>query len=139
MKGKIMTNTNQRGRIGAPTIAIIAILFGAMTIKEGGSVLFWSDEARTAAGNFVPFVLWFNFIAGFFYVIAGLGLFMRNPWAAKLALVIAALTLLVFAAFGLRIIMGGGYETRTLIAMTMRSGIWAVIAALAHIFLVRRY
>jgi len=133
-----MTNTNQRGRIGASIIGVIAILFGAMTIKEGGSVLFWSDAARTAAGKFVPFVLWFNFIAGFFYVIAGLGLVMRKPWAAKLALVIAALTVLVFAAFGLRIIMGGGYETRTLIAMTMRSSIWIVIAMTAHIFLVRR-
>lgn len=133
-----MTDTNKQGSIGVRIIAVVAILFGAMTIKEGGSVLFWSETARSAAGKFVPFVLWFNFLAGFFYILAGVGLFMRKRWAAILAFLIAAATVSVFLAFGLRIISGGGYETRTIIAMTMRSGIWIVIASLAHVFLVRR-
>ena len=133
-----MMRINNKERIGVRIIAIIAILFGAMTIKEGGSVLFWSEAARTAAGKFVPFVLWFNFLAGFFYVIAGIGLFLRRPWATKLALVIATLTVLVFIAFGVHIASGGGYETRTLIAMTMRSGIWITIAFFAHKLLIRQ-
>lgn len=133
-----MTNTNNKGHMGVHIIAIIAILFGVMTIKEGGNVLFWSEAARTAAGKFVPFVLWFNFLAGFFYIMAGIGLFMHRPWAAKLALVVAALTVLVFLSLGMRVMTGGEYETRTLIAMTMRSSIWIVIAFLAHIFLGRK-
>jgi len=132
-----MTSTNKRNNIGTTIISIIAVLFGAMTIKEGGSVLFWSDSARTAAGNFVPFVLWFNFLAGFFYIFAGVGLFMRRVWAAKLARVIAALTMLVFMAFIVHIFTRGPFETRTVIAMTMRSIIWLTIASFAHIFLIR--
>ena len=44
---------------------------------------------RAAAGNIVPFVLWFNFIAGFAYVIAGCGLFLWKHWAAVLSAAIA--------------------------------------------------
>ena len=37
-------------------------------------MLFGGEAARAAAGQFMPFVLWFNFIAGFAYVVAGVGL-----------------------------------------------------------------
>lgn len=133
-----MTITSKKNKIGTTVIAIIAVLFGAMTIKEAGSVLFWSGTARTAAGNFVPFVLWFNFLAGFFYILAGIGLFIRRRWAAKLAKVIAALTVLVFIAFVVHIVTNGAFEKRTVIAMTMRSVIWIAIASFAHAFLIRR-
>jgi hypothetical protein len=36
--------------------------------------LFGTEATRAAAGNAVPFVLWFNFLAGFAYILAGLGL-----------------------------------------------------------------
>ena len=62
-------------------MAVIAIAFGLVTIKEGGTVLFGNEAARTAAGNYVPFVLWFNFLAGFAYVIAGAGLWLQRRWA----------------------------------------------------------
>jgi hypothetical protein len=63
-------------------MALLAVAFGLLTLKEGGSVLFGSDVARAAAGACVPFVLWFNFGAGFAYVVAGLGMGLRQRWAA---------------------------------------------------------
>jgi len=113
---------------------IIAIVFGIMTIKSGAAVLFTDGEARLAAGNYVGFVLWFNFLAGFMYIVAGIGLWIKQKWAAKLAIVIAGLTLLVFAAFGIHILMNGSYEIRTVIAMTLRSVIWISIAVVATIY-----
>ena len=41
-------------------IALIAVAFGLLTIREGGAVLFVDGAARAAAGSYVPFVLWFN-------------------------------------------------------------------------------
>lgn len=108
--------------------AIIAVVFGVMTIKSGGSVLFINGEARLAAGNYVDFVLWFNFFAGFFYIAAGLGLWLKKSWAPLLAITIASLTILVFAAFGIHIFYAGEYEQRTVIAMSIRSLLWSVIA-----------
>jgi hypothetical protein len=108
-------------------LALLAVLFGLMTIKEGGSVLF-VPAARQAAGNFVPFVLWFNFIAGFWYIIAGVGIWFRRRWAAQLSAIIATLTVVTFLAFGVHIFSGGLYEVRTIAAMTLRSVVWLVIA-----------
>jgi hypothetical protein len=109
--------------------AIVALVFGAATIRTGGSVLF--GDGAQAAGNVVGFVLWFNFLAGFAYVVAGAGLWMRRRWSAQLALAIAAATLLVFGAFGIHVAAGGAFEARTAWAMTLRSAVWLLIALLA--------
>lgn len=66
-------NTTRRG-FTVWAISLLAVGFGLLTIKESGTVLFGDEAARAAAGNYVPFVLWFNFISGFAYVIAGAGL-----------------------------------------------------------------
>jgi hypothetical protein len=108
--------------------SIIAVVFGVMTIKSGGSVLFIDGEARHAAGNYVDFVLWFNFLAGFFYIATGIGIWLEKAWATMAAIIIVVLTLLVFGAFGVHILNGGEYEQRTVIAMSMRTLVWAAIA-----------
>lgn len=108
-------------------VAVIALLFGLLTIKSGGSVLFGPEASKLAAGNAVGFVLWFNFMAGFLYVIAGIGLWMEKGWAVWLAGLIALLTALVFIAFGVHISGGGLYENRTIAAMTLRFTLWTFI------------
>lgn len=108
-------------------VAIIAILFGIATIKEGGTVLF-TEEGKLGAGHYVPFVLWFNFIAGFAYIMAGASMLKLKSCSKKLASVIAAATTIVFILLGVHIYNGGLYELRTLIAMTIRSTLWIFIA-----------
>ena len=117
---------------------IVAVIFGILTVKSGGSVLFIDGEARQAAGNYVDFVLWFNFLAGFFYIATGIGLWLEKAWAPTAAITIAVLTLLVFAAFGLHILNGGEYEQRTVIAMSIRTLLWATIAFTCWSQLLRR-
>ena len=80
--------------------AIAAALFGILTLLSGGMALFGSPAARAASGAVVPFVLWFNFLAGFAYIAAAYGLVSGRPWAGPLAVAIALSTLFVFAAFG---------------------------------------
>jgi hypothetical protein len=106
---------------------IIAILFGLLTLKSGGTVLFIDGDARVAAGNYSPFVLWFNFLAGFAYIIAGVGIYLWRGWAINLAIFIALATMLVFAVFGLTILFGASYEIRTVGALTLRSAVWIII------------
>lgn len=118
-------------------ISVIAIGFGLLTIREGGAVLFYDGAARAAAGNYVPFVLWFNFLAGFAYAIAGVGLWMRRRWTVGLASAIAATTALTFAAFGAHVYFGGAWEQRTLIAMSLRTLVWVGIAVVAWRLLAR--
>jgi hypothetical protein len=125
-----MTILKQRGiRIWA--ISLLALGFGLLTIREGGMVVFGNEAARAAAGNYVPFVVWFNFIAGFAYVAAGIGLWLQKRWAALLAAAIVAATVITFAALGLHIYSGGAYEQHTLIAMSLRTVVWVVITSVA--------
>lgn len=112
-------------------VSLLGIGFGLLTIREGGAVLFIDGAERQAAGDYVPFVLWFNFLAGFAYVIAGIGLWLRARWAVWLAIAIAAATALVFLAFGVHVLTGGAWETRTLVAMTLRTFVWVGIALVA--------
>jgi len=119
-------------------IAMVALLFGMMTIKSGGQVLLGDEVALAAAGDYVPFVLWFNFAAGFAYLIASVGIALRKQWSVWLSFLIAVSTLLVFAAFGLHIFLDGAYETRTVGAMILRATVWVIISILVYLQLVRR-
>jgi hypothetical protein len=109
--------------------AAVAVLFGVASVLSGGRVLFGDGAAQ--AGDYVPFVLWFNFLAGFAYVAAGIALWLRWRWAPLAALALALLTALVFAAFGAHILGGGAFEMRTVAAMLLRTVLWFSIAALA--------
>ena len=128
-----MNAANSSRSIGILLASLVAILFGLLTIKSGGMVLFVDGPDRVAAGNYVPFVLWFNFIAGFFYIIAGVGLWFIQRWAMWLSGVIVISTLVVFALFNLHIYNGGLFEFRTIIAMSLRSVVWSVIAFYAYL------
>lgn len=106
------------------------VLFGLLTIKEGGSVLFFDSAAKAEAGNYVPFVLWFNFIAGFAYVAASIGIFINAKWTSRLSVIIAGFSAIVLVALFVHIFAGGLYETRTLVAMTLRASIWTFASLL---------
>ena len=76
----------------------LAIILGLATIAEGGSVLLGSRSATAAAGNFVPLVLWVNFLSGFFYVLAGTGIVMARPSGLFLARGLAVVLLVLFSS-----------------------------------------
>jgi len=112
--------------------AIAAIAFGVLTVMTGGQALFGGPESRANYGNVVPFVLRFNFLAGFVYIVAGAGLLLRRRWSAFASLFIAVSTLLVFAAFGVHVFGGGAFERRTVGALTIRSLFWIALTILSN-------
>jgi len=114
--------------IGIWVVAMIAIAFGLLTLKSGGAVLFIDGIDRQEAGNYVPFVLLFNFLMGFVYLVAGVGLWLQKRWAVWLSIFIAGTTLIVFAILGIHILQGGLFEQRTVGAMAMRSVVWSAIS-----------
>jgi voltage-gated potassium channel Kch len=125
--------TKKSASIGLWIAAGVAIVFGVLTIVSGGLALFGGPAAQAAAGNAVPFVLWFNFVSGFVYVLAGIEIALRKPWSGTLATALALSIIAVFALFGWHVYRGGAYEMRTMGAMVLRAAIWIVIS----IFLLR--
>ena len=114
-------------------LALIAIVFGVMTVISGGGVLFGPRAARVAAGYYVPYVVWFNFLAGFAYVLAGIGIWIGARWATWLSAFILVTTMAVGVVFGVHVAAGGEYESRTVGALIFRIAVWAtVVMALRH-------
>jgi glucan phosphoethanolaminetransferase (alkaline phosphatase superfamily) len=122
-----MTMPQNRLPIALRGFIIFGFIFGIITLYSGGSVLFGPDEARNFAGAYMPFVVWFNFLAGGFYILAAIGLWLRKRWSTSLAIAISISTVLVAAVFAYTIIQGAAFEMRTVGAMVIpvRSGrVW---------------
>lgn len=132
MEKGVLGGSRQPVDKGLRIAALIALLFGLVTLKAGGSVLFFDGPARVAAGDYLPLVLWFNFIAGFFYIAAAAGLWLQRRWSAYLSLLICAATLAIFLLFGLHVLTGGSFEARTVGAMTLRSTFWGVVGLFSY-------
>jgi hypothetical protein len=109
-------------------IAILALVFGLVTLFSSGNVLFGPDQARELAGAYVPFVVWFNFAAGFLYVHAAIGIWLGRSWAFGLSAFIALATAATALVFGVQVLQGGAFEMRTVGALALRTGFWAAIA-----------
>lgn len=106
----------------------VAMAFGGLTVFSGGVALLGGPGVQGAVGQAVPFVLWFNALAGFAYVAAGLALWRGHPVARPLAWGIALATLVVFGLFGVAVAQGVPFEPRTPAALTLRAGFWLVLA-----------
>ncbi len=134
-----MSQNAKAGRsISIWVFSIIAIVFGSLSIKSGGLVLFTTGEFHQQQGNFVPFVVWANFLGGFAYIVAAIGLFRLKRWAGYLAYLIISMTVVVYAAFAVHIMGGGLYEVQTVVAMAIRTALWFAIALLAYFQIMRR-
>lgn len=116
---------NPRARI--PTVlALAAAVFGVVTVFAAGTVLF--GPGSDLAGATIPFVLWTNLILGFAYVGVAVLLFIHSPWAWRLALTIAAVTLLTALGFAAETIRGTPVEPRTAVALALRVAFWLLVA-----------
>lgn len=113
--------------MGIP-VAVFASAFGVISIVAGALILFVEGAGREMAGDYVAFVVWFNFLAGFAYIAAALGMVLWRPWVVPLAFAIAILTGVVLVAFAGHVLIGGAYEVRTFGALLARMTIWLGIA-----------
>lgn len=110
--------------------SIAAGVFGVLTVLSGGLALFGPQSARQAVGDAVPFVLAFNFLAGFAYLAGAAALWFHHPLARRLAWAIGLASLGVFAAVLIVMLNGTAFETRTVGAKILRSGFWLTLAVL---------
>ncbi|WP_313502985.1 hypothetical protein [Kaistella carnis] len=107
-------------------LLIILVLFGAVTVFMSSSVLFDWFGIRAKEGNYVPGIVWANFVCGILYVVAAYGIKHHQIWA-RFPLTIG-LIILILAYIGLFIHInnGGLYETKTVGAMAFRIGVTAI-------------
>ncbi len=111
--------------------SIIAAVFGLMTVISGSAVLFTEGAIQKSAGNYVEFVVWFNLLSGFGYMITGFGLWKRRKWSVALSITITIGISVILLVFGIYAILGGVYELRTFYALTFRMALWLTISVIS--------
>lgn len=111
----------------------IITIFALITLFMSSSVLFDWFGIREKEGNYVLFIVWANFLAGFLYLISAYGFFKAKRWTlwvmslALLLLIIAFIELIVY------IRNGNIYETKTVGAMIFRTAITFIFTAMAYL------
>ena len=117
--------------------AIALALFAAFTIFMSGSVIFDLFGIRAKEGNYVLFIVVANFICGFLYFLAAIGLLMHKKWSNTL--LISALGILLVAFLGLmwHVEAGGLYEMKTVKALGFRFMVTLLFAILSWFYLSR--
>lgn len=110
----------KKNKIVRYVIAIVIIAFASATLFMSSSVIFDWFGIREKEGDYVPFIVWTNFIAGILYLFAAYGLLKARKWAVWIltGTVIFLVTALIVLAF--YIDSGGVFELKTVGAMGFR-------------------
>lgn len=108
-------------------LALVFIIFGVITVISGGRSLF-TVAGFNSRGQIVPVVLWYNFVAGFFYIIVGISTFKLKSCAKKVSAILAISSIIVLIYLINYIFQGGIYENKTLFAMSFRTIFWTIFA-----------
>lgn len=104
-------------------LALLAILFGAMTIFAGSRVLAGTNPGYVV---FLPLLI-YNTVMGFVYVGVGAIAWRNLNPGCKGAFAIFLLNLMVLAAIGIAYTPGGVVAVDSLRAMTLRTVVWLAI------------
>lgn len=108
-------------------VLIFLAIFGLITLFMSSSVLFEWFGIRAKEGNYVPAVVWANWMCGILYLIAAFGILKHKTWA-KIPLIISLLILIIaYILLFVHINSGGLYETKTVGAMAFRIGVTALL------------
>ncbi len=106
--------------------------FGLLTLFLSGSIIFDLFGIRAREGNYVPIVVWANFITSFLYLIAAYGLLKQKK--KTILLLGISLVVLILGAIGLiiHIKSGGIYEVKTPKAIVFRISVTLVFLLLSY-------
>ena len=115
--------------------AIALLLFALLTLFLSSSVIFNLFGIRGKEGNYVPLVVWANFISSILYLAAAYGLFKMKKWSVWLLAISVVILVAAFIGLKLHISEGGLYEVKTLNAMIFRIGLTALLAVASYFLL----
>ena len=115
--------------------AIALLLFALLTLFLSSSVNFNLFGIRGKEGNYVPLVVWANFISSILYLAAAYGLFKMKKWSVWLLAISVVILVAAFIGLKLHISEGGLYEVKTVNAMIFRIGLTALLAVASYFLL----
>ena len=119
-------------------IAILLIAFAAVTVFMSSSVIFDWFGIREKDGDYVPFVVWTNFIAGFLYLISAYGLLKARKWAFWILIGTILFLVIALIVLALYINYGGVFELKNVGAMGFRIALTIAFTVIVY-FSLKKY
>lgn len=117
------------------SISILLAAFGLLTLFLSSSVIFDLFGIRAKEGNYVPFIVWANFLSSILYLIAAYGFMKARIWTFKPLGISAIILIVAFWGLFIHINSGGIYEAKTIGAMLFRITVTIVFTVLAFILI----
>ena len=108
---------------GQKSLALVAVVFGAVTIVAGARVLAGSDPGYVV---FLPLLI-YNSVMGLVYIGVGASGWRRLDHGRNGAAAVFLLNLLVLTAIWLVYTSGGAVAIDSVRAMTLRTAVWGVL------------
>ncbi len=119
----VMAIAGPHTKLGQRILAVIAIVFGLVTILVGGSVLAGADPGYIV---FRPLLI-YNATMGWAYVAAGIVTLRSLARGKFAAATIFLLNLLVLAGIGYLYATGHAVAINSILAMTLRTSVWLAL------------
>jgi hypothetical protein len=116
----------------------VLTIFGLLTLFLSTSLIFDLFGIRAKEGNYVPFVVWANFISSMLYLISAYGFIKRKKWTVSLLGVSIVILIAAYVCLFLRINAGGLYEIKTVGAVAFRIGVTLLFTILAFFTINKR-
>ena len=118
-----MSTGRPSGRLGQGFLALVAAVFGLVTLVAGGRVLAGADPGYVV---FRPLVI-FNTAMGVAYLASAVIMWRSRARGKVAAVTIFGLNLLVLGVIGYLYTAGGAVAIDSVRAMTFRTGAWLVL------------
>lgn len=113
-------------------ITVLLIIFALITLFMSSSVIFDWFGIREMEGDYVPFIVWTNFIASILYLIGAFGLLKTKEWTVWLLTATAGLLFVALIGLFIHIYFGGLYKKKIIGAMVFRIAVTIGFAVYAR-------
>jgi len=125
-------------KIILPAILVALSAFAILTLFLSASVIFNLFNTRENEGNYVPFIVWVNFISSIIYLIASYGLIKFKKWPTLFLVVSSVILAAAFIGLKVHISNGGIYEPKTVNAMMFRIALTIVFAITSYFLIIKQ-
>lgn len=115
-----------------PFTIIILIAFGLLTLFLSSSVIFDLFGIREKEGNYVPFIVWANFISSILYLVAAVAWIKKMKVTSTLLGISTAILALGFIGLLIHVNAGRLHETKTIGAMVFRTVLTLIFTIISY-------
>lgn len=117
---------------------VLLIGFGLLTLFLSSSVIFDWFDIREKEGDYVPFIVWANFISSILYLIAAYGFLKYKKWTTNILGLSVIILILAYIGLFIYIKTGGIYETKTVYAMAFRITVSLVFTVISYFTITKK-